>query len=304
MSTIDLKTETPDTSFPSGGYLFGADSQSASAPSLYSLSTILGSYAPPTLTGSAADSALSITQTWNTTGAPALIFGNVTDTASDSASLLMDLQVGSTSMAKITKQGYVTAVRFATAIDTQASVVSDDFIQVYGTGKWIGFSSSNSFSAGDTRIYSDAPDTIAQRRSTNAQTFNLYDTYASATDYHRVAIKTARDTLSAVSGASVTASSLIPAGAILLGLTTKVTTGLGTTNGTTGYTVGDGSDADRWGAITGTSAGTSSDNSDWTGGTVEAFTSAQDVVITATGGNFDGTGVIYVSAQYIIGECD
>ncbi len=87
-------------------------------------------------------------------------------------------------------------------------------------------------------------------------------------------------------------------------MTTKVTTGLGTSNGTTGYNVGDGTDADRWGAITGTTAGTASDNRDWTATTVQCFTAANDVVLTAVGGNFDGTGVIDVSVQYIIGQVD
>ena len=159
-------------------------------------------------------------------------------------------------------------------------------------------------SSADLQIHRDAADTLAQRRTTNAQTFRLYDTYASATDYHRVSIKTARATLSSVSGATVTATNLIPDGAVVVGVTTKVTTGLGTSNGTTGYTVGDGTDADRWGAITGTAAGTSSDNRDWTDGTVTCFTAANNVVITATGGDFNGTGVIYVSVQYLTGECD
>lgn len=150
----------------------------------------------------------------------------------------------------------------------------------------------------------DAANTKAQRNGTAAQVANHYDTWASATDYHRVALKTARATLSGVTGASVTATNLIPDGAIPVGVTTKVTTGLGTGSGTTGYTVGDGTDVDRWGAVVGTASGTSSDNRDWTATTVQAFTAANNVVITASGGNFDGTGVIYVSVQYLIGECD
>lgn len=35
--TINMKTETPDTSLPTTGYLIGADSQSAAAPSIYSM---------------------------------------------------------------------------------------------------------------------------------------------------------------------------------------------------------------------------------------------------------------------------
>jgi hypothetical protein len=89
-----------------------------------------------------------------------------------------------------------------------------------------------------------------------------------------------------------------------MGVTSKVTTALGTANGTTGYKIGTGADDDRWGAITGTAAGTTSDNRNWTAGTIECFPSATDVIVTATGGNFNGTGVIYLSVQYMAGEAD
>jgi hypothetical protein len=145
---------------------------------------------------------------------------------------------------------------------------------------------------------------IAQRNGTSAQNFRVYDTYASDTDYHRIAIATARATLSNVSGASVTATGLIPAGSVVMGVTSKVTTVLGTANGTTGYQVGTAADPDRWGAITGTAAGTTSDNRNWTAGTIECFPAATNVIVTATGGNFNGTGVIYLSVQYMAGEAD
>lgn len=146
--------------------------------------------------------------------------------------------------------------------------------------------------------------TFEARNSTSNQTWRMYDTFTSYTNYHRLAIGTARATLSNVSGASVTATGLIPDGAVVVGVTSKVTTGLGTGNGTTGYQIGDGSDVDRWGAITGTASGTSSDNTNWTATTVQAFTAATDVIVTATGGNFNGTGVIYLSVQYLIGQAD
>jgi hypothetical protein len=151
---------------------------------------------------------------------------------------------------------------------------------------------------------SDANNTLAQRNGTNAQKTNIYDTFTSSTDYHRVTIATARATLTNVSGASVTATALIPAGAVVMGVTSKVTTALGTTNSTTGYKIGTGADDDRWGAITGTAAGTTSDNRNWTAGTIECFPTATDVIVTATGGNFDATGVIYLSVQYMAGEAD
>ena len=49
------------------------------------------------LTGSDATSAVNISGTWNTTGTPTLILANVTNTASNASSNLMDLQVGGVS---------------------------------------------------------------------------------------------------------------------------------------------------------------------------------------------------------------
>jgi hypothetical protein len=157
----------------------------------------------------------------------------------------------------------------------------------------------------DLVLARDAPETLAQKRSTNAQTFNHYGSEITAgTRYSRLAIKHATVTLSAVSGASVTATNLIPAKANVMGVNTVVTTGLGTGSGTTGYTVGDGADADRWGSVTGTVAGTDTDGNDATADPRGWFTAANNVVITAAGGNFNGTGAIFVDVAYWITEAD
>jgi len=60
---------------------------------------------PPALTGTAATSALDISQTWNTTGIPSAIKLNITDTASNANSKLIDLQVGGTSAFTVDKTG-------------------------------------------------------------------------------------------------------------------------------------------------------------------------------------------------------
>ena len=57
------------------------------------------------LTGSQATSALSIAQTWNTSGAPTALLMNITDTASQATSKLFDFQTGSVSKLSITKGG-------------------------------------------------------------------------------------------------------------------------------------------------------------------------------------------------------
>ena len=41
MADIDLKTLTPDTSLPTTGFLFGADSQATASPSVYAVTTAI-----------------------------------------------------------------------------------------------------------------------------------------------------------------------------------------------------------------------------------------------------------------------
>ena len=101
-----------------------------------------------------------------------------------------------------------------------------------------------------------------------------------------------------VSGASVTWTSAIPAGADVLGVLTRVTTAIGETNSTTGYQVGDGSDVDIWGDITGVADGTTSDPTDFTDTGRHLYTSATNIVLTAAGGNFDGDGDIRITVVY------
>jgi hypothetical protein len=65
------------------------------------------SFVPNTLTGSSATSALSITQTWNTTGNPTAILLNVANTASGTGANLMDLQVTGSSRVRVDKSGII-----------------------------------------------------------------------------------------------------------------------------------------------------------------------------------------------------
>jgi len=62
---------------------------------------------PAALTGTAATSALDIAQTWNTTGTPALIKANVTNTASNASSTLLSLQSNSNNIFRILNTGQV-----------------------------------------------------------------------------------------------------------------------------------------------------------------------------------------------------
>jgi len=85
--------------------------------------------APSTLTGSSATSALSIAQTWNTTGAPTLIDANVTNTASSANANLMDLKVGGNSSFRVSRDGRITLAQNHAAIAN--ATTGQAFIKFY-----------------------------------------------------------------------------------------------------------------------------------------------------------------------------
>ena len=110
MADIDLKTETPDATLPSTGFLFGADSQAAASPSVYSTQAVatalLGSTSLTGATITADAPVLNLAQTWNNAAVTftGMRFNVPTDT-SNASSLLMDLQVGGVSVAHFRKDG-------------------------------------------------------------------------------------------------------------------------------------------------------------------------------------------------------
>jgi hypothetical protein len=69
------------------------------------LTLVNGVMTGQSLTGSEATSLLDLATTWNTTGTPTALKLNVTDTASNASSLLMDLQVGGVSKLALLKSG-------------------------------------------------------------------------------------------------------------------------------------------------------------------------------------------------------
>jgi hypothetical protein len=120
--------------------------------------------------GSLSGSALNIDQTWNTTGTPTAIKLNVTDTASNAASLLMDLRVGGVSRMRVSKFG---------------EVIAGNFIRS-STGGDFGLLSIG----GDVFLRRDAANTLAQRNGLNQQESRIYGTYSGAgADYRRLALK-------------------------------------------------------------------------------------------------------------------
>ena len=138
------------------------------------------------LTGSNAQSLVSLAQTWNTTGTPTAINLNVTDTASNANSLLMDLQLGGSSRFSFKKNGDMTATGIINCYGTNVHLGSYG-VQI-GTNAAFAFgSSTNASGAVDLVLTRDgAAGTLAQRLTTNAQTFRLYNTFTSSTNFERL----------------------------------------------------------------------------------------------------------------------
>jgi hypothetical protein len=104
-----------------------------------------------------------------------------------------------------------------------------------------------------------------------------------------ILVKKATTLLTSLSGGSVVASGLIPIGAFgPIGLGLRVVNAV---TGAAGINLGDGVDVDRWGQNIPVAAGTTTDNGDWTDGTVQVFSSGSDVVLTPVGGSFTGGDV-------------
>jgi len=118
----------------------------------------------------------NLAQTWN---AGAVTFTglkfNVTDTASASASLLMDLQVGGVSMLNVTKLG---------------TLVTQNSLAAYGSGIYMRSDTGGYFlgASDDIALRRDAANTLAQRNGVNAQAFRIYNTYTDASNYERFKI--------------------------------------------------------------------------------------------------------------------
>jgi hypothetical protein len=310
-SPAALGTTTPNT---------GAFTSLTGAPAANTAAYAVTGYS---LTGSNAQSVIDLAGTWNTTGTPSAIKLNITDTASNASSLLMQLQTGGTNRFTVTKGGTVASTTFSATTFALSNgeysnvgfptlraggvnglcVTNNSNVFVCANGGWsIGWATSDpAGTARDVAMWRDAAATWALRDGVNAQEMRCYGTFTSSTNYQRMTIKSVKQTLSALSGASATTTgTFIPDGAVVVGVTTRVGTAL---TGATGYTVGDGTDADRWGDITGTAIGTTSDNANWTAGTIECFTAGGNITLTAKTSNFTA-GAIEICVFYLAGQAD
>ena len=141
----------------------------------------------------------NMTATWTDSGTTyTAVKMNVTDTASNAASLLMDLQVGGTSKFNVAKSGFITfaghrmysdaaAICFTNSSNVTTLISRTDYTLVPQAAS-IGWGNLTSF-ASDLSLARDAANTLAQRNATNAQAFRVYNTYTDASNYERGFIK-------------------------------------------------------------------------------------------------------------------
>jgi hypothetical protein len=108
-------------------------------------------------------------------------------------------------------------------------------------------------------------------------------------------IQCVRGTITGMSGATVSCTNIIPAGAMVFGVTLVVTTLITMGAGTT-FTIGDGSVADRWGSGIVLALGTKTTGTAFKASTApyQAYPSATSVVLTGTGGSFTAGAVSLV----------
>jgi|GEM_PF-1763805 len=152
-------TLSSTTNATKGSILFGTSSYNESVNTLgigaTALTTSRVSIADTTLAGSGAlaGTLLDLTQTWNTSGTPTAIKLNITDTASNANSNLMELKVGGVSRVTVNKTG-ATTIRSTTA--NESGVLSAELL---ASGGWTstGWTGSNPFThtVGNTNVLSN-----------------------------------------------------------------------------------------------------------------------------------------------------
>jgi len=148
--------------------------------------------ATQTLSAANAQSILDLAATWNTSGTPTALKINVTDTASNAASLLADFQVGGASQFSVNKSGRLSANDIRVPATGTSNVRLTSNIMKMGSNGLLSWgSTSDVTSTSDVILVRDAANTLAQRNGTSAQASRLYFSYTDASNYTSMAFKTA-----------------------------------------------------------------------------------------------------------------
>lgn len=191
--------------------------------------------------------------TWNDAGTVfTSIKMDVTDTASNAASLLMDLQVGSASKFSVDKTGRVFAdggsnsvpdYSFVDSTNTGIGQIASQLYLIAGGSQCaaalngglrlnkLDFASAPA-NGSDVSFIRDAANVLAMRQGTTAVTSRVYGTFTDASNYERLAIT--RDAITVESAGTGTANidlALTPAGTGVLKFGTHTALGGETVSG-------------------------------------------------------------------------
>ena len=100
--------------------------------------------------------------------------------------------------------------------------------------------------------------------------------------------------------ALATLTDFITGGSRVFGVTTEILTSLGTSQGLSRVAIGDASSLNRWGEQPVLTSGAQTDQGDFQDGALPIYPEDTDVVLSAIGGLFDGTGHIEVTLHYFL----
>jgi hypothetical protein len=134
---------------------------------------------------------LDLAQTWNNAAVAFTGFlVNATETAAGAGSLLMALQRGGTSQFIVRRDGVTAGSLFAIGTNTLGNTLMNTGVRLL-SGSTLSWSDNASSVYGtlDVVLIRDAANTFAQRNGTTAQTFNIYNTFTSATNHERGFLK-------------------------------------------------------------------------------------------------------------------
>lgn len=199
--------------YPSSGAVWGAITGTLSDQTdLWTQLGLKSNVANPVFTGNASITGQSLTgsqttalvygsSTWNTSGIASLLEWDLTDTASNSASLLMNIKRNGNSLWRIRKDGVILLGSSANPTATLGAGLYNGEISFHGGNA--GYANANDYSLSvrsdgfhgfaatttndgnstkDVRLYRDMAGVLALRNSTNAQALRIYNTYNGTND--------------------------------------------------------------------------------------------------------------------------
>jgi hypothetical protein len=195
--------------------------------------------------GSLAGSALNIAQTWNTSGTPTGLKFTITDTASNAASLAMQIlggAAGATNLFSVGKSGILT-------IPGQANVTGIYSTAGITVAAGVAFATSG---RGQLLATGDGTWYIANSALTGFTTLNLGPTTGNTANgtlqFDKVSTVINMATATGTGTGTITSpTTALPAGTLIKAVTCRVNPALAGLLLTT-FSLGDGSDVDKWGS--------------------------------------------------------